>query len=297
MNYAFHLLVFFSVYAIVTQGLNITVGYCGLLTLAAAGYYAIGAYAYAISVVGWGWSAWGGLLFAVVIGGVLSFLVTIPTWRLNGDFFVIATLAVQVFIYSAIRNWNGIDKDFGTLGNLTNGPFGIASIPRPEPGAWFDNLPAFAMLCAMFAIATMAICHRLLKSSWGLALKSVRDDELVARGIGQPAHSLKAQAVFATSAFAALAGALYASYTSFISPDMALIDESILLLSMLLVGGTGNIRGPIVGAVFLVAVPEIVRLLPIADAFASEIRVIIYGAVLVLCVHFMPNGIAGGKTA
>jgi len=293
MNYALHLLVFFSIYSILTLGLNIAVGYCGLLTLAQAGYFAIGAYGYAVCTVGWGWPAWVGILFAIGLGGVMSFLVTLPTWRLRGDYFVIATLAVQILIHSVLRNWHASGQSLGSWQNVTNGPFGIAGVPRPEPAALFDGLPAYALLSLTALIVVFLVCRRLFKSPWGLALKCVRDDELAARGIGHPAHILKAQALFAASATAALAGALYASYTSYISPDMALIDESILLLSMVVVGGAGNLKGPVVGALVLLLVPEFLRFLPLSDSAASELRVAVYGLFLVLTVHFMPRGIAG----
>lgn len=293
MNYLLHLLVFFGIYSILALGLNVAVGYCGLLTLAQAAYFAIGAYGYAIATVGWGWSPWLGLLLAVASGGVLSCLVTLPTWRLRGDFFVIATLAVQILVQSTIHNWCVSGEPLGSLQNLTNGAFGIAGIPRSEPVALLDKLPSFAFFVLLITIGVVFLCRALFNSSWGLALKCVRDDELAARGIGQPAHVLKAQALLVASCFAALAGGLYAAYTSFISADLASVDESILLLSMVLVGGAGNLRGPIIGALVLLLIPELLRLLPISDSVASECRIMIYGLVLVLTVRFMPRGIAG----
>ncbi len=294
MNYVFHLLIYFGVYAILAMGLNLVVGYCGLLTLAHAGYFAIGAYAYALGTLAWGMDSLSALLLAFVAGGVTSLLTSLPTWRLKGDYFVMVSMAVQVLIYSAAYNWVNSGAALGSLSNLTNGPFGIAGVPRPVIfGCKLGTLGAMAAYSLIIAALCMGICHLLQTSPWGRLLKCMRDDELATRNLGKNVQLLKVQALSVACALAAVAGAIYASYTSYIDPSLASMDQSILLLSMIFVGGMGNLKGPLAGAAILLLIPEVLRFMNIPDAVAAEIRVMLYGLMLVLIVRFKPEGVAG----
>lgn len=294
MSYFFHLLTYFGIFAILTMSLNIVIGYCGLLTLAHAGYFAVGAYAYAVGTLCWGMDFLSALLFASVVGGVTSLLISIPTWRLKSDFFVMNSIAVQVLFYSAAHNWTSSTANLGTIFNMSNGPLGIAGITRPDIwGYKFNSLASMAGLSLMMMMLFVGVCWLLLTSPWGRVLQCMRDDELATRNLGKHVHFLKIQALFIASSMAAIAGALYASYTSFINPSLASIDQSILLLTMLLVGGAGNIYGPLAGAAILLLIPEILRFFPVPDSVAAEIRVMLYGLLLIIIVRFMPSGVAG----
>ena len=294
MNYVFHLLIYFGVYAILAMGLNLVVGYCGLLTLAHAGYFAVGAYAYALGTLAWGMDSISALLLAFAAGGVLSLLTSLPTWRLKGDYFVMASMAVQVLIYSAAYNWVNSEAPLGSLSNLTNGPFGIAGVSRPVIfGCKLSSLGAMAAYSLIVAAVCMGVCHLLQTAPWGRTLKCMRDDELATKNLGKNVQLLKVQSLSVACALAAVAGAIYASYTSYIDPSLASMDQSILLLSMIFVGGMGNLRGPLAGAAILLLIPEVLRFMNIPDAVAAEIRVMLYGLMLVLIVRFKPEGVAG----
>lgn len=294
MNYLFHLLTYFGIYAILAMSLNIIVGYCGLLTLAHAGYFAVGAYAYALGTLCLGLDAVSAILLACLTGGILSFLISLPTWRLKGDYFVMASMAVQVLLYSAAYNWVNSDAKLGSLTNMTNGPFGIAGISRPTIlGYKLSSLASMSLFSLAIAAIVMLICYLLLYSPWGRVLKCMRDDELVTRNLGKSVQILKVEALLIACAMAAVAGAIYASYTSYIDPSLASMDQSILLLSMILVGGLGNLRGPLVGAAVLLLIPEVLRFMHIPDSVAAEIRVMLYGILLIVIVRFMPSGLAG----
>ena len=294
MNYVFHLLIYFGIYAILAMGLNLVVGYCGLLTLAHAGYFAVGAYAYALGTLAWGLDSISSLLLAFAAGGVLSLLTSLPTWRLKGDYFVMASMAVQVLIYSTAYNWVTSDAPVGTLANLTNGPFGMAGISRPVLfGVKLSSLGLMALFSLAGAAVCMGVCSLLQASPWGRTLKCLRDDELAAKNLGKKVQLFKVQALSVACAFAAVAGAIYASYTSYIDPSLASMDQSILLLSMVFVGGMGNLKGPLAGAAILLLIPEVLRFMHIPDAVAAEIRVMLYGLMLVLIVRFKPEGVAG----
>ena len=133
----------------------------------------------------------------------------------------------------------------------------------------------------------------LLRSPWGKALKAMRDDELAARGLGKNTKVLKLQAFLISCSIVAVAGGLYATYVSYIDPTSFTLDESILMISMVIIGGTGNFRGPIVGALILIAIPEILRFLHIPDTIAANVRLLVYGLLLIVIVHIRPQGLAG----
>jgi len=294
MNYLLHLVIYFEIYAIVALSLNLVAGYCGLLSLAHAAYFAVGAYTYSLMALIGGWSFIPAAAFAIVISSLLSLAVSLPAWRLRGDFFVLSTLAVQALIFSALYNWSDPNAALGTWQNLTNGPFGIAGIPRPNILGWVPASAAeFAVFATGMTTACVIILWQLQRSPWGRLLIAVRDDELAARALGKNTRIAKVQAVAISSGLAALAGALYASYVRYLDPSSATIDESIMMLSMVVIGGMGNFRGPIVGAITVVALPELLRLLQLPDTQAAHVQMLVYGCLLALMMHLRPSGLAG----
>jgi branched-chain amino acid transport system permease protein len=294
MGYLIHLLIYFDIYAIVALSLNLLVGYAGLLTFAHAGYFAVGAYTYALlSVVG-GFGVRPASLVAVLIAAFLSLAISLPSWRLKGDFFILVSLSVQTFFFSLYYNWTKAGAPLGSWSNLTNGPFGITNIPKPailgfritDPGHFLVFATCIALLCAF-------VCWRLQASPWGRLLISMREDELACRGLGKNTRLLKVQTLALSSAFVAMAGTIYAAYAGYVDPTSSSLEEGILMLSMVLVGGVGNLRGPIVGALLLTAFPEMLRFLHFPDAQASNIRLAFYGLLLVLMMHLRPQGLSG----
>ena len=294
MNYFFHLLTYFGIFGVLALSLNILVGACGLLTLAHAGYFALGAYTYAIATVAFGADTLSAIGLSIGIAAVFSLMISLPTWRLKGDYFVIASIAIQVLIYSAIYNWVGSNATLGTLDNMTNGPFGISSVPRPKIfGHQLTTMPQITALSLVTLLLVAWICKKLLFSPWGRVLNCMRDDELATRSIGKNVQFYKVEAIFIACVLAGFAGALYSGYVSYIDPSLATMDQSILLLSMVLVGGTGNIRGPLIGTALLLAIPECLRMLAIPDTIAAEVRIMLYGLLLVIMVHVRPKGLLG----
>ncbi len=204
------------------------------------------------------------------------------------------SLAVQALLFSLLYNWFNAGAPVGSLSNLTNGPFGIAGIPRPTIlGYRLDSIGSIAALSLGLLVPSALVFWRLKGSPWGRLLQAMRDDELAARGLGKNTRLAKVQAFAFACAFAGLAGVIYASYVSYIDPSSASLDESILMLSMLLVGGAGNFRGPLVGAAVLLAIPEVLRFAAIPDAVAANLRLLIYGLLLVVMMHLRSQGLAG----
>jgi branched-chain amino acid transport system permease protein len=294
MNYIIHLLIYFDIYVIVALSLNLVVGYCGMLTLVHAGFYAIGGYAYALLTLVLGWGFLPALFTAVMLAATLSLAVSLPAWRLKGDFFVLATLAVQSLIFSLLYNWSDPNAPLGTWNNLTNGPFGISGIPKPKIlGFTVTDSHSFFLLATSLAALCAFIVWRLTSSPWGRVLVAMREDELAARNLGKNTRLLKVQALAIASGLVSVAGTLYAAYVGYLDPSSASLEESILMLSMVIVGGVGNFRGPVIGAMVLIAVPELLRFLDLPDALAANLRLAIYGLLLVLMMHFRPQGISG----
>ena len=294
MNYFIHLLIYFDIYLIVALSLNMIVGYTGMLSLAHAAFYAIGGYTYAILSVNLDWGFIPASFLGAFVAAVLSLIVSLPSWRLRGDFFVLATLAVQALIYSALYNWTSNDAPLGSLLNLTNGPFGITGIPRPSIFGWqIKTQLSYGIFATVVAEICAVVIWRLTSSPWGRLLKAVRDDELDAQGLGKNTRMVKVQVVAIASGLVAIAGALYAGHVRYLDPSSATLDESILMLSMVIVGGLGNFRGPLVGAALLILLPEALRFVALPDAIAANMRLLIYGVLLVLMMQFRPQGIAG----
>ena len=294
MKYFLHILIYFNIYAILALSLNLVVGYCGLLTLAHAAYFAVGGYTYALVTLVLGWSFFPAIILAMAVSSILSLAVSLPAWRFKGDFFVLISLAVQTFIFSLLYNWYDPVAPIGSFRNLTNGPFGLTGIPKPEIlGLKFSSLASFCVLSLTVMSICMLLFALLKQSPWERLLKCMRDDELATRGLGKNTRLAKTQAFAIACAFAGLAGALYAGYVGYIDPSSGNLDESILMLCMVLVGGSGNFRGPLIGAFVLLLIPEALRFVHMPDTIAANMKLLIYGLLIVVMMHVRPQGLAG----
>jgi branched-chain amino acid transport system permease protein len=284
MNYLLHIMIMISIYNILSMSLNLPVGYTGLLSLAQAAFYGIGAYAVTLFMMQTGVNFFTALAFAVILSALLSTLVSYPSIRLKGDYFILASLAFQVIVFTILYNW--ID--------LTRGPYGIPGIPRPEIfGIGFDNLYKFFILSGGIALIVLLIAKKLYSSPFGLVLKAIREDELSAISLGKNVGRFKILAFAISSGLAAVAGGLYATYVTYIDPTSFTLDESIFILSIIMVGGSGNLRGPIAGTFLMLLMPEVLRFLGIPDSIAPNVRQIIYALILILLMRFRPQGLAG----
>jgi len=284
MNYILHLIVLIELYVMLGLSLNLMVGYTGLLTLAHAAFYGIGAYVAALLMVNSGVNFFAAMVAAIVLTVGMSLIVSLASLRFRGDYFIVATLAFQVLVFSVLYNW--VD--------VTRGPFGVRNIPKPSfAGIRIDSLPLFSVFGLVFMLLVVGFLHLILHAPFGRTLQAIRDDEIAAASLGKRVMSFKVRTVAMASGCAAVAGALYATYVTFIDPTSFTVDESILMLSMVIVGGTGNMKGPIIGAALLVLLPELFRFFHISSAAAANIRLIIYGLMLVTLMRLRPQGIAG----
>ena len=284
MNYLFHLLTLVALYVMLSTSLNLLVGYGGMVSVAHAAFYGIGAYVTGILTVKLGWSFFAAFPCAVIVAMAMAVVVAMPSLKLRGEYFFLATLAFQNILFTVVYNWVPV----------TRGPYGIAGIPRPVLfGLRVDLTPSYAV----FAIALAAVCVLVLavlcRSPFGRALRCIREDEVVAAALGKNPRQLKITAFVVSAAAAAGAGCLYAAYVSYIDPPSFGFETSVLILTMVIVGGAGNLVGPMVGAVLMVALPELLRTVRIPGAIGPYLTQVVYGLLLVLLMRFRPKGLVG----
>ncbi len=282
--YLAHFLVMVGIYSILALSLNLLIGYSGIFSLAHAAIYGIGAYASALAALKLGLGFWGGMVVAASVGAFASALVAIPSLRVAGDYYVVASFGLQVVLLAVFMNWT----------DLTNGHAGLPGIPRPNLFGWVIDQPLeYVFLATAFAVLTWAICRRLTGSAFGRVLQAIRDDEIAALAMGKNVVLVKIVIACISSALGAMAGSLYAHYITYINPSSFALHESIFIATLVILGGSERLAGPVVGAFLLLAIPELLKFLAIPDAVAAPMRQIIYGALLVLFMLIRPEGILG----
>jgi len=278
-NYWIRVLDHAGLYIMMALGLNLIAGQAGLVSLGYIAFFAVGSYTYALLA-----SPLHGMhlpfppvfILAGVLAGVFGFLLSIPTLPLKGDYLVMVTLAFNEIIRLLAHN----------LKPLTGGTRGIISIDHPHILFFKLTTPrdyyyVLLLLCAV----EIFLMRRLERSRIGRAWMAIREDEGAARTMGLDTQRLKLLACAIGSIPAGLAGSLYAGMQTYISPTDFIVDESIVILSMVAVGGIGNVPGVVLGALLLAIAPEPIR------TYAQTYRLLIYGAILVMFTLFRPEGI------
>jgi branched-chain amino acid transport system permease protein len=278
-NYYLHLVIMWGIYAILTLSLNVVIGFAGLLSLGQAAFFGIGAYASAIVVERYGTPYVLALAIAALVPGVVGLLLALPFMRLRlrGIYLGMATFGFGEIAFLVFRNWE----------SMTGGSLGMAAIPPPVIFGFevVDQRPYVYLVVAVLLIV-ISLALRLVNTAPGQVLLAIREDELAAEAAGIPTMRYQVVAFGIGAAIAGVAGSLFAHYVTYLSPENFTSSISILILTMLIVGGRGNVLGSLVGAALLVALPEALRLVP-------EIRVLAYGALLMLMATMRPQGILG----
>lgn len=274
---AVDLLVFAAIYAIAGIGVGIALGYGGIINLAQAVFYGIGAFSVAIVTTRWGWPSLAGFPVALLISGLLGWLVGWPVLRLHGYFLALATLALSLMGSALFLEWDG----------LTGGTLGLGGIPPLGLFGWELNQPVqFYYLAWGIAFACVFLAHNLVTARPGLAMRAMRSSPDGARALGITIHGLRVR-VFVVSALAgSLAGALFASYASFVSVQSFTVDRSVSFLLVPVVGGARSPWGAVLGALFVVFAPE-------AMSGLGDVHQVLFGLALVAVVIAVPDGIAG----
>jgi branched-chain amino acid transport system permease protein len=221
---------------------------------------------------------------AIGVAVILSVLVAAPTAYLQDDYYVIATLCFQMIVLNGLNNWM----------NVTRGPLGIPGIPPLMLYGWaLDSRGWFLALTVVFVLLAHIIAFRIVESPFGRVLHAIREDNIFAQALGKNVPRFKIAVFSVSAALAAVAGTLYAHYVTYIDPSSFTVTESILVLSMVIIGGAGSRWGPLLGALILISIPEALRFFGMPALFASNMRQLIYGIALVAILVLRPQGLVG----
>jgi len=272
----FHsLLVTTAIFVILALSMDIIVGYIGELSLGHAAFFGIGAYVSAILTKTLGLSFLTGFLAAVVVAGLAGCIIGFITLRLKGAYFAIVTLAFAEILRLIASNWISV----------TRGPMGIPGIPFPKLfGFELSSSSLYFYLVLLVVLLSITLIVRLVDSPAGRAFLAIREHSDLARSVGVDTFKFKVLGFTIATLMAAAAGSLYAHYFRYVGPDLLGIYYTSTPLLMVFIGGRASIAGPLVGAVIFSILPELLRM-------AGSLRLVIFAAILIVSVIFMPQGI------
>ncbi|HHV79565.1 MAG TPA: branched-chain amino acid ABC transporter permease [Firmicutes bacterium] len=272
--YVIHMLFMVTMFSILAVSLNIAVGYTGLSNLSHATFFGIGAYVAALLSIKTGAS----FLITLLAGGLVALgfglLLGLPTLRLKGFYLALVTIGFGQIIRLTELNWI----------SLTNGPMGIPGIPTARLAGYEFTPVAFNYYALVILLLEIEAVRRISDSRIGRALMAIKNDEIVANALGVNITYYKVLAFALSSLFAGMAGSIYAHYVTFVSPDSFTMADSVSILCMVILGGSGTLLGPVIGAVALVVIPELLR-------FASLYRMIFVGAAMVIGILVREGGL------
>jgi branched-chain amino acid transport system permease protein len=280
--YHLHTLIMAGIFAVLALSLNLLLGYTGQLSLGHAAFFGIGAYATGLLTVKLEWSAWIGLLAAIVLPGVAGYVIGRLALKLRGAYFVLLTISFAGCVSLVSVNWM----------DLTNGPLGLPGVPPLEialpglPALSLRSKTAFYYVVLAAVGLSYLVCVALIRSRVGRALVALRENETLAASVGIDGTHYLVLAAVVSAALAGFGGGLYAHYTRFVSPEVFLFTYTVTMVIMVVAGGKGTLAGPIVGAVLFTVLPEALR-----AATSWQWQMLLYGILLVGVLFFMPEGI------
>ncbi len=287
-----------AIWAILAVSLNLVVGYTGVLSVGHAAFFGIGAYTTAIltsdtsyellrtePIPTYGWPFFAALPIGVVLAGLVALGVGVVFNRFRDDIFVLASFGLAIISFNVFLSLRGV----------TRGAYGIHQIPRPAVGGIvFDGDVAFLGLSVVILSVIVVISRWIVRSSFGRVLTAIREDEETAAVFGYQVTHYKLTVWVISAMMAAIAGGLFASWTSFIDPNSFILLESILLVAIVILGGLATIWGSLLGVLTFVLLEEGMRFLPfIPDEDVGQARQIVLGMLLVLLMLFRPQGLVG----
>ena len=277
-RYFLDVLIMSFIWAIAACGLNVLLGYTGLLSLAHAAFFGVGAYGTGLLTLRLGWSFWLAWPAATLLAAALGALLGLVAYRTRGDAFAIFTLAVGVIVTSVIARWDA----------LTGGRDGLNGVPPPGNlgPVSFEKAQSFYYLALLTLVLTLYVTARVVRAPVGRAFVAVRSNEDLARASGIDIFAHKQRALMLSTGLAGLAGGLYAAYLGFLGPAVTGVTTTFQLLLYVIVGGVGTLAGPVVGALLLVILGQLLQ------AF-QDWQLLILGPLLVILVLFFPQGLMG----
>jgi branched-chain amino acid transport system permease protein len=283
MEYLYSILILAGIYVILASSFNLIIGYAGLISIAHPIFFALGAYTAALAGMHFGWPFALCLLAGTLVAAAASFLMSLPSLRISGDYLMITSVGFQLGVLQIIKN-----VDF------TGGQGGLSNIPSAIDGPYRG--PAYAVISLAAAAAVVALIRAIVRGPYGRAITAMRDDELAFAALGRNAMSIKIVTFALGSALAGLAGGLYAFYFQFLSPEQFEILQSATILTMVVVGGMGSTRGPVVGAIVLVALPQAIAFLDLPPRIMAPLQGMIYTALVIVFMFARPQGLVAPES-
>lgn len=283
LAYVVNLAILVCVNATLAVTLDFIMGYAGIFSLAHAVFFGVGAYTASYVAMHVGASLFLTFPAAMLVAGALSLALALPALRVRGEYFVAASLGLQVIGVTVFSEWKSV----------TGGIGGVLGIPPPDllghPVATPGEFLALAVACLAGVVASIAL---LVRGSFGRNLKAIRDSESAAHALGKNVAVMKTLSVAISAALAAAAGAVYAFYLGFINVESFTLDTSVLVMAMVIIGGTGTLLGPIVGAALLMVLPGALSYLWfLPQTEVGAIQQIVYGLAMILLMIFRPGGV------
>ncbi len=284
MDYLIHIIILIGIYSILAISLNLVVGFTGLLSITQAAFFGIGAYATAILLTSFGINFFLSIIIGMIIAGVVSFAIGYVLSKFNDDYFALGSFGFNIIVFSIFFNWQ----------SLTKGPLGIAGIPKPVLfGLDFNSNLYFLALVAVFTLIVYLLSEFITRSSFGRVLKAIREDEKAIQVFGYNILYYKLTIFVIGAMMASVAGSFFASYITYVDPSSFSLSESIFILVIIILGGLANNRGAILGTICLIVLPEMLRFVGFPSEIAAQMRLMIYGLIMVLLMLYRPKGLLG----
>jgi branched-chain amino acid transport system permease protein len=275
-SYYINLFFIVGVFCIISMGMNILVGYSGIVSIGHAGLMATGAYVSAYFNTQLGLSFWITVILGVVASLVIGTIMAIPTLRAGSIYLSMITIAFGVIIGEVLIRWR----------SFSGGPLGISGIEKPSFGSYILNLNQMFYFVIILTAVVMWITYNLRRSKWGRNLLAIKENQIASDSLGIKSFTYQYVGFALSAIFAGLAGSLYAHSNSYLSPDMFGFVFSIQLVLIVILGGAGTIWGPIIGSVIIVMLPEFL-------SFMDNLRLAVYGVIMLLVLYLLPKGIVG----
>ena len=283
MEYFIYIGTLIAIYATLTISLNLLVGYTGLISIAQAGIYGVGAYTTALLALHVTNDLLISFLCASVAGVLVSLIIALPSLRLKNEYFLIATMGFQAIIFSLFMNLE-----------ITGGASGLYGVPHPT---LFGHTIRTPLEKFFIALALAVICYllalRITNAPFGRLLRAVREDQTAVASLGKSVFRIKFSVFVFSAVFAAAAGTIYVYSLTAIDPVAFALDESIFIITLVIVGGTGSLNGSLLAAALLILLPEAFKFLAIPDAIAPQLRQVLYGVLLVFFTRYRRQGLIG----
>ena len=278
MEYVYSILILVGIYIVLASSFNLIIGTAGLVSIAHPIFFALGAYTAGVLAIHLHLDPFSATAAGAAVAGAFSLMISLPSLRVSGDYLLITSIGFQLGLLQVIKNL----ELTGSQGGLNNIPTPVAG---PERG-WI-----FSAIALAAAAAAVLLIRRIVRGSYGRAIRAMRDDELAFVALGRNAKHIKIVIFAVGCALAGVAGAIYAFYFQYVSPEQFEILASGTMLTMVVVGGMGSTWGPVVGAVLLLALPQAITFLRLPLAYMAPLQGMIFTLLVILFLFLRPQGL------